>query len=46
MCQSQPTNYLAECLVLHKLANQLDESVGKLQPEAILPGESSPDFAT
>jgi hypothetical protein len=46
MCQSQSTNYLAERVVLHELSNQVDEPVGKLQPQAILPGSGSPDFAT
>jgi hypothetical protein len=30
---------------LHDLPNQLDESVGKLQPQVILPRNSSADFA-
>jgi len=46
MRQSQAANYLAKCLVLHEVPSQLDESVGKLQPQAILPGESSTDFGT
>jgi hypothetical protein len=39
-------NYLTESLVLHELPNQVHESVRKLQPQAILPGNSSTDFAT
>jgi hypothetical protein len=31
---------------LHELPNQVHEPVGKLQPQAILPRESSPDFST
>ena len=46
MRQSQTTNDLTESLVLDELPNQLDKSVGKLQPQAILPGNGSPDFAT
>jgi hypothetical protein len=46
MRQSQSTNYLTERVVLHELPNQVHEPVGKLQPQAILPRESSPDFAT
>ena len=46
MRQSQPTNYLTESLVLHEVPNHLDKSIGKLQPQAILPRGSSPDFAT
>jgi hypothetical protein len=46
MGQGQSTNYLAECLVLHELPNDVHQSVGKLQPQAILPGSSSTDFAT
>jgi hypothetical protein len=45
MRQGQSTNYLTERLVLHELPNQVDEAVGKLQPQAILPGNSSTDFA-
>jgi hypothetical protein len=37
---------LTEGFVLHELPNQQDESIGKPQPQAILPGNSSPDFAT
>jgi hypothetical protein len=37
---------LTERLVLHELPNQVDEAVGKLQSQAILPGNGSPDFAT
>jgi hypothetical protein len=37
---------LTESLVLHELPNQVDESVGKLQPQAILLGNGSTDFAT
>jgi hypothetical protein len=40
------TNYLTESLVWHELPNQLDESIGKLQPQTILPGNRSPGFAT
>jgi hypothetical protein len=46
MRQGQSTNYLTERLVLHELSNQVDEPVGKLQPQAILPGNGSPDFGT
>jgi hypothetical protein len=46
MRQSLSTNYLAEGIVLHELPNQVHEPVGKLQPQAILLGNGSTDFAT
>jgi len=46
MRQSQFPNDLTESVVLHEPANKGDEAVGKLQPQAILSGNSSADFAT